>query len=159
MTHNKILEAQIVQQASFSSDLLIDFLVHTNINLGSNVIPRFWKVAIMWLRMKGMMNLLRKRIPLLLMMWLMMILCMMLMRFRRTQTIFPKSFMPPLPCPWRMDKFTLDLQLGKFLEVLKKLYINIPFTDALPKMPSYAMFWKTLCLNKKPRRLQNSGIN
>jgi len=29
-----------------------------------------------------------------------------------------------------MDKAKLDLQFGKFSEVLKKLYINIPFIGA-----------------------------
>jgi len=43
----------------------------------------------------------------------------------------PKPFMPTLPFPRGMAKAKLDLQFGKFLDVLKKLYINIPFTDAL----------------------------
>jgi len=41
-----------------------------------------------------------------------------------------------------MAKAKLDLQFGKFLEVLKKPYINIPFTNALSQMPSYAKFFE-----------------
>jgi len=41
-----------------------------------------------------------------------------------------------------MAKAKLDLQFGKFLDVLKKLHFNIPFTDALSQMPSYAKFLK-----------------
>ena len=41
------------------------------------------------------------------------------------------SYTPPLYFPQRMAKAKLNLQFRKFLEVLKKLYINIPFTNAL----------------------------
>ena len=50
----------------------------------------------------------------------------------------PKPFTPPLSFPQRMAKAKLDMQFGKILEVLKKLYINISFTDALSQMPFYA---------------------
>ncbi|XP_039128895.1 uncharacterized protein LOC120265028 [Dioscorea cayenensis subsp. rotundata] len=43
----------------------------------------------------------------------------------------------------------MDKQLGRFLEVLKKLYINIPFTEALQQMPSYAKFLKDICSKKR----------
>ena len=43
----------------------------------------------------------------------------------------PTPYSPPLPFPQRMVKTKIDLQFGKFLEVLKKLYINIPLTEAL----------------------------
>ena len=49
-------------------------------------------------------------------------------------------FTSPLSFPQRMAKTKLDLKFGKFLEVLKKLYINIPFIDALLQMPSYVKF-------------------
>ena len=48
-----------------------------------------------------------------------------------------------------MAKAKLDLQFGKFLELLKKLYINIPFTKALSQMPSYAKFFKKILPNKR----------
>ena len=41
-----------------------------------------------------------------------------------------------------MAKAKLDQQFGKFLEVLKKLYINIPFPNALSQLSSYAKFLK-----------------
>jgi len=47
----------------------------------------------------------------------------------------PKPYNPPLPFPQRMAKVKLDLQFRKFLQVLEKLYINIPFTEALSQMP------------------------
>jgi len=61
----------------------------------------------------------------------------------------PKPYTSPLLFPQRMAKAKLDLQFGKFLEVLKKLYINIPFTEALTQMPSYAKFLKEILSNKR----------
>ena len=52
-----------------------------------------------------------------------------------------------------MAKAKLDLQFGKFLKVLKKLYINIPFTETLSQMPSYAKLLKEI-LSKK-RKLED----
>ena len=53
-----------------------------------------------------------------------------------------KSYNLLLPFPQRMAKAKLDLQFERFLEVLKKLYINILFIDALSQMPSYVKFLK-----------------
>ncbi|XP_073124805.1 uncharacterized protein [Henckelia pumila] len=38
---------------------------------------------------------------------------------------------------------------AKFLEVFKKLHINIPFADVLLQMPSYAKFLKDILSNKR----------
>ena len=48
-----------------------------------------------------------------------------------------------------MRKHKLDKQFGKFLEVFKKLHINIPFVDALAQMPSYVKFMKEILSNKR----------
>ncbi|XP_073120605.1 uncharacterized protein [Henckelia pumila] len=48
-----------------------------------------------------------------------------------------------------LKKSKLDSQFGKFLEVFKKLNINIPFADALMQMPSYAKFLKEILSNKR----------
>ncbi|KAL1818270.1 hypothetical protein ACET3Z_013139 [Daucus carota] len=60
----------------------------------------------------------------------------------------PKPIYPPPPFPRRLKKQQLDKQFGKFLEVFKKLHINIPFAEALEQMPSYARFMKGI-LSKK----------
>ncbi|KAJ9128932.1 hypothetical protein P3X46_034318 [Hevea brasiliensis] len=49
----------------------------------------------------------------------------------------------------KFHKAKLDKQFGKFLEVLKKLYINVPFIKALSEMPSYAKFLKEILSNKR----------
>ena len=61
----------------------------------------------------------------------------------------PKPYQPPVPFPQRLAKAKLDKQFGKFLEVLKKLYINVPFTEALKQMPTYAKFLKDILSNKR----------
>ncbi|KAJ9183688.1 hypothetical protein P3X46_007511 [Hevea brasiliensis] len=67
--------------------------------------------------------------------------------------VSPPPYKPPLPYPQRFQKAKLDKQFGKFLKVLKKLYINIPFTDAISQMPSYDKFLKEILSNK--RRLED----
>ena len=47
-----------------------------------------------------------------------------------------------IPYPQRLRKNNLDKQFTKFLEVFEKLHINIPFAEALEKMPSYLKFMK-----------------
>ncbi|XP_019261583.1 PREDICTED: uncharacterized protein LOC109239469 [Nicotiana attenuata] len=43
--------------------------------------------------------------------------------------------MPVLPFPQKMKREKLDICFGKFLEMLKQLYANIPFIEVLTQMP------------------------
>ncbi|XP_076931816.1 uncharacterized protein LOC143597107 [Bidens hawaiensis] len=43
----------------------------------------------------------------------------------------------------------MEEQYGKFLELFKQLYINLPFFDALKEMTRYAKFLKEVLSNKK----------
>ncbi|XP_073033706.1 uncharacterized protein [Primulina eburnea] len=54
-----------------------------------------------------------------------------------------------LPFPQRARQLQLDQQFSKFLEVFKKLYINILFVEALAQMPSYAKLLKDILTKKK----------
>ena len=47
-----------------------------------------------------------------------------------------------IPYPQRLRKSNLDKQFTKFLEVFKRLNINIPFAEALEHIPSYVKFMK-----------------
>ncbi|KAL6528076.1 hypothetical protein OROHE_015026 [Orobanche hederae] len=60
-----------------------------------------------------------------------------------------EAYVPPIPFPQRLKKHKLDAQFGKFLDIFKKLHINIPFADALAQMPSYAKFLKDILTNKR----------
>ena len=55
----------------------------------------------------------------------------------------------PISYPQRLKKSKLDKQFTKFLEVFKKLHINIPFVDASEQMPSYVKFMKKILSNKR----------
>nr|XP_016481894.1 PREDICTED: uncharacterized protein LOC107802829 [Nicotiana tabacum] len=48
--------------------------------------------------------------------------------------------MPLFPFPQKKKLEKLDKCLWKFLEMLKQLYVNIPFTEVLTQMPAYAKF-------------------
>ena len=59
-----------------------------------------------------------------------------------------KPYVPPIPYPQRLKKRNNDTQFQKFLEIFKKIHINIPFAEALAQMPSYAKFLKEIVSNK-----------
>ncbi|KAJ4724584.1 DNA-directed DNA polymerase [Melia azedarach] len=61
----------------------------------------------------------------------------------------PPPYVPPIPFPQRLRKNKLDKQFSKFLDVFKKLHINIPFVDALEQIPSYVKFMKEILSNKR----------
>nr|XP_016495965.1 PREDICTED: uncharacterized protein LOC107814979 [Nicotiana tabacum] len=48
-----------------------------------------------------------------------------------------------------MKREKLDKCFGKFLQMLKQLYVNIPFTEVLKQMPAYAKFLKEILSSKK----------
>ena len=52
-----------------------------------------------------------------------------------------------LPFPERIRKPVADEQFGKFIEVIKKLYVNIPLLDAM-QVPTYAKYIKDILGNK-----------
>ena len=61
----------------------------------------------------------------------------------------PPSYTPPLPFPQKFIKTKLDAQFDKFLNIFKKLEINITFADALTQMPNYVKFMREIMSNKR----------
>ena len=53
-----------------------------------------------------------------------------------------------LPFPERIRKPVADEQFGKFVEVIKKLYVNIPLLNAM-QVPTYAKYIKDILGNKR----------
>ncbi|GJS52812.1 DNA-directed DNA polymerase [Tanacetum coccineum] len=64
----------------------------------------------------------------------------------KEQTIQPST--QSIPFPHRLKKEKEEAQQQKFLENLKQLHINIPFTNALSQMSKYAKILKGLLSNK-----------
>ncbi|XP_062100691.1 uncharacterized protein LOC133806615 [Humulus lupulus] len=54
-----------------------------------------------------------------------------------------------IPYPERLQRNKLDKQFAKFLEVFRKLHINIPFSKALEQMPTYLKFLKEILSKKR----------
>ena len=73
-------------------------------------------------------------------------------RPHRTEPTFPIMY------PQHLKKSKLDKQFTKFLEVFKKQHINIPFAEALEKMPSYVKFMMEI-LSKKRRLSDFETVN
>ncbi|XP_020262800.1 uncharacterized protein LOC109838781 [Asparagus officinalis] len=63
--------------------------------------------------------------------------------------VSPAPYKPPLPFPQRLANAKLEKQFGKFLKILKKLHINITFTEVISQMPSYAKLLKEILSNKR----------
>ncbi|XP_061374286.1 uncharacterized protein LOC133316544, partial [Gastrolobium bilobum] len=57
-----------------------------------------------------------------------------------------------IPCPQRLKKDIQKQQYSKFLDIFRRLQINIPFAEALENMPNYARFMQDLLSRK--RKLQ-----
>ena len=55
----------------------------------------------------------------------------------------------PISYPQRLKKSKLEKQFTKFLDIFKKLHINIPFLEALENMPSYVKFMKKILESNK----------
>ncbi|KAL0408751.1 UNVERIFIED_CONTAM: hypothetical protein Sradi_1809500 [Sesamum radiatum] len=55
---------------------------------------------------------------------------------------------PYIPYPKRILKANLDKQFENFLEIFKKIHVNIPLIDALSQMPSSAKFLKEVLSTK-----------
>jgi hypothetical protein len=43
----------------------------------------------------------------------------------------------------------MDAQFSKFVEIIQKLYINVPLLDAL-QVPTYAKYARDILNNKRP---------
>ena len=67
-----------------------------------------------------------------------------------------RAYQPPIQFPQRLKQSKLDSRYAKFLNVFKKLEINIPFTGALAQMQHYEKFMKNI-INKK-RKLDEGGV-
>ena len=66
------------------------------------------------------------------------------------------AYTPAVPFPQRLQKLRREEQFSKFLDIFKKIEINIPFEEVISQMPLYAKFLKEI-LSKK-RKIAEEGI-
>jgi len=68
---------------------------------------------------------------------------------KESNSLSPRPYIPLLPFPQRFAKAQLDSQFDKFLDMLKKLHVNVPFIDILSPMPLYAKFLEEILPKKR----------
>ena len=66
------------------------------------------------------------------------------------------AYTPTMTVPQRLQKAKREEQFSRFLDIFKKIEINIPFAEVINQMPNYAKFLKEI-LNKK-RKIAEEGI-
>ena len=67
-----------------------------------------------------------------------------------------KDYNPQAPFPQRLQKARLGEKFSKFLNMFKKIEINIPFLEALTQIPYYAKLMKEILSRK--RRISKEEI-
>ena len=67
-----------------------------------------------------------------------------------------KSYNSPVPFPQRLHKAKLEEQFSRFLNMFKRIEINIPFLETLTQMPQYEKFMKDIL--RKKRKITEEGI-
>lgn len=74
----------------------------------------------------------------------------------------PSPYKPPIPYPQRLKQTKIDKQYKKFIKVIEKLHVEIPFTEAITQIPSYVNFPKDILTNKRrlddPKPLKCNSI-
>ena len=59
-----------------------------------------------------------------------------------------QAYKPQVPLPQRLQKAKLEEQVSRFLNMFKKMEVNIPFSEALTQMPHYTKFMKDILSRK-----------
>ena len=67
-----------------------------------------------------------------------------------------KAYNAQVLFPQRLQKEKLEEQFSRFLNMFKKIEINIPFSEALTQMPHYAKFMKDILSRK--RKIAKEGV-
>jgi len=63
--------------------------------------------------------------------------------------IVPTHYKPKIPFPQRLVKPNLNARFKNFVDMLNKIYINVPFIEALSQMPLYAKILKDILSKKR----------
>ncbi|CAM8991270.1 unnamed protein product [Rhodiola kirilowii] len=58
-----------------------------------------------------------------------------------------RKYVPMVPFPQRLNKSKLDAHFQRFVEMLKKLYVTLPFHEVITQNPTYAKFLKDIVSN------------
>ncbi|XP_058749721.1 uncharacterized protein LOC131622698 [Vicia villosa] len=74
-----------------------------------------------------------------------------------------QPYKPPISFPQRLKNTKTENQFQKFIKVIEKLHVEIPFTEAITQIPSYVKFLKDILSNKRrlddPKPLECHSIS
>ncbi|CAM8951893.1 unnamed protein product [Rhodiola kirilowii] len=65
------------------------------------------------------------------------------------EPILTRKYVPMVPFPQRLNKSKLDAHFQRFVEMLKKLYVTLPFHEVITQNPTYAKFLKDIVSNRR----------
>ncbi|CAM8950779.1 unnamed protein product [Rhodiola kirilowii] len=65
------------------------------------------------------------------------------------EPILMRKYVPVIPFPQRLKKSKLDAHFQRFVEMLKKLYVTLPFHEVITQNPTYAKFLKDIMSNRR----------
>ncbi|CAM8960548.1 unnamed protein product [Rhodiola kirilowii] len=65
------------------------------------------------------------------------------------EPILMRKYVPMVPFPQRLNKSKLDAHFQRFVEMLKKLYVTLPFHEVITQNPTYAKFLKDIVSNRR----------
>ncbi|CAM8940330.1 unnamed protein product [Rhodiola kirilowii] len=66
---------------------------------------------------------------------------------KEEEPILMRKYVPMVPFPQRLNKSKLDAHFQRFVEMLKKLYVTLPFHEVITQNPTYAKFLKDIVSN------------
>ncbi|CAM8951771.1 unnamed protein product [Rhodiola kirilowii] len=65
------------------------------------------------------------------------------------EPILMRKYVPMVPFPQRLNKSKLDAHFQRFVEMLKKLYVTLPFHEVITQNLTYAKFLKDIVSNRR----------
>ncbi|CAM8986731.1 unnamed protein product [Rhodiola kirilowii] len=68
---------------------------------------------------------------------------------KEEEPVLTRHYVPRIPFPQRLYKGKLDAHFQRFLEMLKKLYVTLPFHEVITQNPTYAKFLKDIVSNRR----------
>ncbi|CAM8920043.1 unnamed protein product [Rhodiola kirilowii] len=68
---------------------------------------------------------------------------------KEEELILIRKYVPMIPFPQRLNKSKLDAHFQRFVEMLKKLYVTLPFHEVITQNPTYAKFLKHIVSSRR----------
>ncbi|CAM8890497.1 unnamed protein product [Rhodiola kirilowii] len=68
---------------------------------------------------------------------------------KEEEPVLMRKYVPMVPFSQRLNKSKLDGHFKRFVEMLKKLYVTLPFHEVITQNPIYAKFLKDIVSNRR----------